>query len=308
MPPTPRANANRAQRKIYFCKAQHLTNPQASPALDSVALIQALNQLPGTADFYLEEGDQAGDQQLCAVVDKQTAPQRVRFYRVRRSDLPETEAAGQFRALQLGAQDGLAESIHMVFFDDDVVGAEYNHWGPRATIFGRFIRERCSQQIRLRYLIQANVIEQILNLPEIRKLRIKVEPSAAAALGAEGSGLGELLDVGEFFERGRYVDLTLAANPEDQAFTDRVKGVLRWLRQRDAIEQIDAFDVYGKTEDEELQSLSLFSDRVIVQKEIARESPRSRALDKDSAYAAVESAYRELQAEIRRGSTITVDV
>jgi hypothetical protein len=307
MTPVPRHDPLLAKRKIYFCKALNTTNPNVASALDRAALVASIQGLVGSAAFYLVDGDPGEEQSLCAVVDRAESPHRVRFYRVRRRNLPETEGGGVFRALELGEQDGLAESIHMVFFDDDVVGAEYNHYGPRATTFGGFVQERCSQDVRLRYLIRSDVIEKILRMPEIRKVRIKVEPSVATALKQHAGGLGGAFDAAEVFQAGRYMELVLAARAADRSFTDNVKSLLRAIRGQNAVGHVDAFEVYGKNQDSEYEHLNLLHDRVIVQTEISRESPRSRALDKDSAYAAVEAAYASLGDAINAGGTITVD-
>lgn len=82
---------------------------------------------PRHLEFYIDEGD---EQYLSAIVDRSEPPQRVRFYRIRRRNLPETEQSGNFADLVLAEQEGLAESIHIVLFDEGVIGSEYNHYGP----------------------------------------------------------------------------------------------------------------------------------------------------------------------------------
>jgi len=53
--------------------------------------------------------------------------------------------------------------------------------------------------------------------------------------------------------------------------------------------------------------LDLLHDYIVLNREIERESPRSRALDKDAAYRAVENAYREIREDLAEGGTIAVE-
>jgi hypothetical protein len=291
MPPTPQADPNVAHRRISF----HKVRPRAIAEIDAFeldrdAVAASVQALMGTVRFYLSEGDPAEEQSLCAVVDRVTPAHRLRFYRVRRRNLPETESDGVFEALELEERRGVAESIHMVFFDGNVVGSEYNHYGPRASTLGQFLNERCGLDVRLRPLVRADVLDQILRMSQIRKLRIKVDASEAVALRQSEGDLGSAFEAAEIFSAGRYVDLTLAARPSDERFTEKVKRLLSGLRQHGAIEHVGVAEVYGMSESGDLVALNLLHDQVTVKADIRRESPRSRALDRDSAYAAIESA------------------
>ena len=306
MPLVPHLDPSVARRNVYFHKVVSRAIDAGAAAFDREAAVAAISALAGTDSFYLDEGEPEDEQHLCAVVDRAESPQRVRFYRVRRRDLPETEAGGVFRALELSERDGLAESIHVVLFEDGIVGSEYNHYGPRATTFGTFLNERCGQDVRLRPLVRADVIDKILNMQEIRTLRIKVDPSAATALQQSAGGLGGAFDAADVFSAGRYLDLKVATTAHDEEFTDKVKRLFRSLRDRGGLEHLGAGEVYGKNEAGELEVFNVLHDMVVVNTTIQRESPRSRALSRDPAYAAVEDAYAGLADDIRDAGTITV--
>jgi len=232
---------------------------------------------------------------------------RFRFYRVRRKNLPETEAGGNFEALELDIREGLAESIHVVLFDGNVIGSEYNHYGPRATTLATFFNERLRQDVRLKQLVRQDIMNEILNLPEIRKIRIKASPTAAAALQGRATGFGGAATSADSFSAGRYLDLTLAAEPGDRQFTQRVKTFVRSLRRGDGRSQLEAAQVYGRNNDGLYETLDLLHDYVVLNREIERESPRSRSLDKAAAYRAVQDAYQEIQGELGAGGTISVE-
>ncbi len=200
---------NFAERKIYFHKAVNDDDPTFS--LDRQDIVDRIGGLDGTSDFYIDEGD---EQFLCAIVDRPERPQRIRFYRIRRRNLPETEEAGTFEDLELAEERGLAESIHILLFDDNVIGSEYNHYGPRITTFGTFLNERCDQDVHIRPFVRGDVISAILAMREIRRVRVKVTPHGQAELQGRGVALSEGFEVTDVFRAGKYVDLTWASEAE----------------------------------------------------------------------------------------------
>jgi hypothetical protein len=304
MPPAPRRDPNVAERKIYFHKIVDDDDPDF--VLDRARLVERIDGLTGTADFYIDEGD---EQFLSAVVDRAEAPQHLRLYRIRRRNLPEIEAEGIFGDLNLAEREGLAESIHIVLFDENVIGSEYNHYGPRTTTFGQYLAERCDMDVRIRQFIRKDVIAAILNMREIRTFRAKVTPQGAAALQQAGVALSDGFEAADVFRSGKYVDMTWASEPADQQFTERVKRFVRSIRDADRQpeELLEAAHAYGRTSDDLLDTLDLFRDRVVITKEIRRESPRHRTLDTQAAFSAIEAVYAELADDLAEGGTLTVE-
>ena len=305
MPSIPR-DPNIAQRKIYFHTFQS-PDGQADFSADRAAIVDCVAALHGTPRFYLQEGPPTDEQYLCAVVDRSEPPQRIRFYRVRRRNLPETEVGGVFEDLELEEARGLAESIHILLFDDTVIGSEYNHYGPRITTFASFLKERCNVDVRIRQLIRRDVIDEILAMRDVRVFRVKVAPSAATAVQQRAQGLGGAFDAAELFSAGHYMDLKLASGGNDEAFTTRVKTFFDRFRDPEAAAQLEAAQVYGKNRDGMFETLDLLKDRIVLARDIEREAPRSRALDKESAYRAVEDAYAEISDELGEAGSIIVE-
>lgn len=303
MPPVPQRDPNYAERKIYFHKAV-TDDPEFE--LDREAVVTCISALGGSADFYIDEGDQ---QYLCAVVDRVAEPQRLRLYRIRRGNLPETEEAGSFEELELAAQRGLAESIHILLFEGSVIGSEYNHYGPRITTFGQFLNERCGLDVRIRPFIREDVFSAILGMREIRRFRVKVSPHGVAELQQQGIALSEGFDVADVFRAGRYVDLTWASEPGDADFTERVKRFFRGLRdsQIEPTTLVEAAQVYGVSSSDDLDDFDLLRDRVVIVDHIRRESPRHRTLDTEAAFGAIEAAHEGLADQMAAGGTLTVE-
>jgi hypothetical protein len=161
----------------------------------------------------------------------------------------------------------------------------------------------------LRPFIREDVINAVLAMQDIRRFRLKVTPANDALLQENAISLSEGFDAAQTFGAGRYVDLTLASEPVDQGFTDRVKQWVRGLRDSglDPTTVLEAAQFYGRTADHGLDELDLLRDRVVIVQQIRRENPRHRTLDTDSAYAAIEETHENLAGELAAGGTLKVE-
>lgn len=52
------------------------------------------------------------------------------------------EQAGALSDLRIPTHAGLAETIHIVVFPDNIVGADFNFFGPRLSRFSRYLKEK----------------------------------------------------------------------------------------------------------------------------------------------------------------------
>ena len=122
------------ERKVYFYRADIGTDEggqrfsfDPSPALDAIDSLPFTNDAHGRYEFD-------ADGNALSIRRHNTVPNvTLQFGRVRRNGLPMLEQAGNISDLVLDADAGLLEAIHIVFFPNNIVGAEYNHFGPRVS-------------------------------------------------------------------------------------------------------------------------------------------------------------------------------
>ena len=292
-----------ASRKIYFFK---VFDEGGDPdfAFDRETVVRSIESLDhDSPDFYLEESD---DRITCAVVDRTTQPARIRFYKIRRRDLPEKDSGRGFEDLLLDPTEGLAEAVHVVLYEDNVIGMEFSAYGPSIARIRAFLAEKCDSDVTLRHLVRKDVIDHILSLDDIRFLRIKVDPSVASIVQDKASGLGGAFDAAELFNAGRYMDLSVSSRPDDMGFTDKVKSLFRTLRDEQLSGVLAAAEVRGYDADlGSVEDINVLQDRIVRVKDIRRVRRESRALDADEAYGAIDEAYREIEDELGDDGTIT---
>jgi hypothetical protein len=122
------------------------------------------------------------------------SPQSLRFCQIRRTGLPQQELAGNVSDLPIAADAGLLEPVHVVFFADNIVGADFNFYGPRLSRLGYFLRLKSGNTIPLASfhpLLRNDVAEQLDHLTELRLFDLKVKASYIKTVRSADASLGD---------------------------------------------------------------------------------------------------------------------
>jgi hypothetical protein len=295
---------NRLERTIHFHRIFVGGDARGLTPFDPAPALAALQRILATDDRYLEQGERV----TLAIPDHDLPPQRLRLLNIRRTNLPHVEAAGVLTPLGLDPAAGLAEQIHLVFFPDNVVGSEFNFYGPRATRLGELLRARnIERQVELRSLVRDDVIGRLDDMEELTMATIRIDRAAIGAVRRIDPSLSEAFErTAEFSEQGE-IGLSLRRIPHTRTrLSDRVRGAFRNLARDDEVRHIArALQVEGRNPvTRELELLDLLESELVTTRRILRTDPRSRVLDSEDAYAQINSAYDELLPEIRRAGTI----
>jgi hypothetical protein len=144
------------KRKIHFYRAVVVSprKPGVVTKFDTGAPRTRIAGLPfNDAGRYFQDGERI----LCAWIDRATARGQLRFAVIRRDGLPYAEQRGAQTALRLAATAGLVEQSHVVCFPNNIVGCEFNFYGPRLPALARYLTGRGgpkAQQVRFEPLTQ----------------------------------------------------------------------------------------------------------------------------------------------------------
>jgi hypothetical protein len=293
-----------AERKIYFYRVVP-QDPSKAPSdwtLNRKAVTNCIESLTGKPEFYFEED--GGERITCAEVHGDRAPQKLKFYAIRRTDLPSLDSGtGVIGDLALAETEGLAEAVHLRLFPNSIIGFESFFYGPRISRIEAFLNERCAAALGvpvfIKQLYRGDMITRALKYEDIRVFHAKIHPSNESRRAAQEAGLKGVMDTASEFGADVYAEIRLRADPGDARFTNRVKGLLRtW---RDSAENPSDFlvaaDIAGKNpETDKVEPLNVLNDALVRVAFIERQSARSRALDTDAAFEAVWQAYRQVKA------------
>jgi hypothetical protein len=286
-----------AERNIYFYRANwgFLSTGEPRP-INPTPWLHAINGLAFTeAGRYLEIEPGL---LTCCWVDRDRAQQRLRVGTIRRSGLPQLERAGQLTDLPIPATSGLAEQVHVIFFGNNIVGSEFNFYGPRLSRLSDYLAERAGvRNPRVTFVLQ-----QLNRLGEIRLLQMRIKASFMDTIAQLDQDLGAAFEAARRATDAEEVELTLKMTPHSrQPLSHRVVGFVRRLARRaDTRTEMSQFIVRGvNNQTNRVEVVDALSDHLIAKKQIVRESARSRALDTAAAYAAIEQAYDELRDELQ---------
>ena len=301
------------ERKIHFFRADLGHDNSGKPLVFEPDLaLQAIEKLPFTEGIGGRYGQYTDENVVCLLPTTAGSSEMSRFCLIRRSGLPQVEKSGNFKDLDIEPDAGLSEPIHIVFFTNNIVGAEYNHHGPRISRLGEYLYTKSNkiiQKARFLPLLRQDIAEQLDNLTEMRLFELKVHPSYTAAIRQASDSMADALEA-----NGRMVDspetVQVVARPSSdgrESTLSRFIGPVKELLSRDDLRANAVhFKISGKRRDTGLvDTIDLLNAHLITNKRIVRVSERSRVVESSSAFEAIREAYDEMADEIAVASAVS---
>lgn len=247
----------------------------------------------------------------------------MRFGQIRRAGLPQIEETGNLSDLDLAANAGLVEPVHVVFFPDSIAGADFNFYGPRLNRLGYYLRVKAGDPTPLTHfepLLRLDVINQLNTLQDVRLFDLKIRPSFIDAVRDADKDLGLAFDAAIQLGKCDQIEVLMRPTKDDQTIRYKVGEIVggamslgrklvtiaKRLGKREELKtEATKFIIRGKREDTgRVESIDMLHDHLISHKQILKHGERSRALDPSSAYAAIEMAYEELKDELIAAASI----
>ena len=298
-------------RKIYFYRIEAGTSSDNKPiqfdptkALEHIA---GLSYEPNGNYLITSEGAET----LC-VVERNVSPHRIVLANVRRTGLPQQEEAGKLSPLGIPPTSGIVEPIHVVFFKNNIVGCEFNFYGPRVSRLKTYLMSRggghCSN-IEFTALLRQNAVDDLEKMRSLKSMTLKIHSSYAETIERADESLGAAFKAAR--EAGAAGVVTLVLSPEKRTKTakiadglvDKIRSIMKLPEIR---EQAKDFKVTG-IEDETGRQLEvdLLSDQFIAKKTVVQTDSRTRAVDSTSAFMAIEEACSELYEQLLKAPGVS---
>lgn len=307
-----RAQGRTLERNIHFFRADAGLNAAGRPvALDVEPGLDLVSKAAcQDGERYQPQGD---DNVLSSWVDSTANRSRFRLATVRRAGLPLVEATGTLSSLQLAADQGLYEAIHAIFFPNNVVGVEFNFYGPRPSripwYLNRVTKGQCPT-FTLNPLLRQDVVDQLNRLEQVRVLDLAIRPSYADTVAEADQDLGSAFRAAERAGGSQMVQLTLRPEPHARTWLrPRILDAIRQLAPRDDLRQnAQRFTVRGLNgERQSIEEIDVLRDQLIARRQVVRLDDRSRAVRDDAAYGAIEDAYAELRTDLERAAAAAAE-
>jgi len=300
------------ERKIYFYRVNAGFDAAGQPIpYDPTPTLGRIHRLGWTPKGrYLVSTD--GNLIACWV-DRNRTPHRLRVANIRRDSLPHIESAGALTPLQLPVQSGLAEQTHVVFFEDNIVGAEFNFYGPRVSKLSHYFSSKARgigpNPLTFEPLLRQDVAEQLQRYSDIRLLTLKLRPAHSAWLREANESLWRAFRAASQAGGAEEVEVTLKTQSHSRRFLPRrMLQVVRRLARRPEFRQ-EASRAIIKALDAEtgrMDTVDLLNDKLIGKRAILQEDDRYRTVNRDSAFAAIEDVHQELREHLLNAAAIAI--
>jgi len=299
------------KRSIYFYRADAGIHTSGKPIPVNLRVsLAAIDALPcAEGGRYLEQDD---GNTLCAWIDSPDE-QRFRLATIRRADLPRVEQGGNLTDLQLSADQGLYEPIHVHVFENNIFGVEFNFYGPRPSKLSWYLRQVTGNddiRFTLDPLLRQDVLAQLNRLEDLRVLDLAIRPSYATAVRQANRDLGAAFEAAARVGQSQLVRLVLSPEPHGRGFLRRtVRTAARRLAGRSDIrENAETFKVKGLDEETRtIEAVDVLRDQLVVSRSIVRLDVRSRAVNDAAAYAAINDAYMSLEHELQEAAAVQAE-
>lgn len=307
----PISASSTVERRIYFYRVYAGTDDGGRPtAFDPAPALARVDGLPFTARGRYWQDDDGNA--MCCWVDRAEASHRLRFGHIRRSGLPQVERHGTLSPLNISAAAGLVEQVHVVFFPDQIIGSEFNFYGPRIPRLAHYLAAKagdCCAALAFEPLLRQDVAEQLDHLRDLRLLRLRIRASYAARVAQADRDLGSAFAAAQRAGEAEELEIVLKSLPHSRNFLagHLLDAIKRLAGLADLRTEVSRFDVKGlHAQTGRVEELDILSDQLIAKEQIICQDRRTRALDANSAYAAIERAYLELRDQLTRAAGVSL--
>lgn len=289
------------KRKILF---YHILIAGRTPRTEQQALltagIQRINRRPQAENDaggrYMNETDE--DAVLTMFID---GPRDFRFGRIRRANLPLIADGDRLKEIEVSDRGGLFECSHVVYLPPAIIGADFNFHGPRISRLADYLSNLIDiNNIEFVPVAKPDVVADLRRFHEIKTVSIKVSTGYASAHSTRDGLLRQVAD-SAYEENVEFIELTLSSPRAQRGGPLRnplIREFLGLANRNDIGEGATKFKIFGRrTEGSRIDAVDILRENLVTEETIAKESLRGKALDKDSAYAAVRDAYTRLHPE-----------
>lgn len=310
MPPARRRPAaSTLKRRIHFYRAVVPKVKGQPGTFDPAAALAHIDGLEfSETGRYMQDGERL----LCSWVDDPQRLGRARLAVVRRDGLPSVEQAGVEKDLALAATEGLVEQIHIQMFEHNIVGCEFNFYGPRLPSLARYLQARGGPDapgVSFEPLVRGDVAKMLDDFAGVRMLKLRVRRAEIGEVEAIDKSLGKALRAQANLAAADVVEVTLAVKPYSRGETlgkAAFKRVRNLAKRKEIADLVDRFVIDAiPTNGGRSRELNILDDHLIGEEEIQKLRGRGRRLDHAATYAAIGRSFEALEDELVKAASLS---
>jgi len=222
------------------------------------------------------------------------------------------ERAGTLAPLGVPPTSGVVEQTHIVFFGNNIVGVEFNFYGPRVNRLTSYFASKAAQLYGVppsfEPLLRQDVRNRLANLEHVKIFDLSIRRGYAGVLAQANRDLFGGLEAMAETAHAEEIEVVLKPRrySRREMLSDALLNPIRRLAGRaDLRDNASRFKVTGVVQgDDGVQLIDVLSDQLISRKRIVRQGLRTRAIQSDAAFRAIEEAYRDLDQDLQEAARI----
>lgn len=227
------------------------------------------------------------------------------LHTIRRDNLPSEDDGGKVVDLSISVNSGLAEGTHFIFCPRNIVVCLYNHHGPRIRRLGDWLDARMDIEVGFIPLYRLDAWGIIESMNRLSGIEITIPAAQARALAPaapqeDPEGLLEALRATGRAALGGQVHLSwTVGRGEDRLPQSRMRALASTLYRMNK-DGMSVARIRGRVDGvKQPVPVDLIHDQLVTRRTVEPEVERSRRLNAESAYAAMEGTYEEFKEQIR---------
>lgn len=246
-------------------------------------------------------------------IDSLISPLKFRVGTRRMDNLPDQENQGNVFPLNLPQDHVLFEPSHFMLYVDEpfylnnIMGFEFNFYGPRVSRLKKYILEKASHlidEVELSPLMNEDFRTKINRIGEIKKFEIGVHRDYGEMLREINGSLPDIVNAAKNLSDSEFVEIVL--RPQKKSKNSIKFPVLRnfgiWeklFNHPDFPGHVDKLRVRAENKySEQIENFDLLQEFIVSKKNIIKKDDNHRAVDRDAMYYSINEAYWELRNEI----------
>ncbi len=240
------------------------------------------------------------------IPDSNIVPFYGRMVITRRGSLPHVENQGNLTPLQIPRRAGLAEITHFIYFSDQqIIGVEFNFYGPRPTRIADYLAEKARgdiDSIELTPILRLDFEERINRIGQITFMEIEVSRNAVQVVRDLNESLGRAFQAASEASDAEVLQIILKKKKYARDgfrfdfLLDKFRQVFGNAEMREAFNK---FKIRAQnTSTGEPDTFDFLADKLIVSKTVELENQRNRMVNSTDMYRAIISAYEDIREQL----------
>ena len=297
-----------AKRNVFFYEMRVTRQVDVEWRLDVPGLIDALEAIPDAELIRPARGGVTGDSYEFVRVIRAGKTPAIAYVRCRDHGLPMLAREADLEPLTIAADRQLAELTHAVFFDDHIIGAEYNHYGPRISSLALYLAGMVPQclppnrRISIAPLVDNQPLELLRGARNIKSISLTMAPQLLEAVAATQhlSGRDTLRQMSTGYGARR-----IGLNMQNRSGLEKaeVVGLVDWAFEQGS-DLLNAAYAVIELEDGTNQPVNLLRTRIGVEREMDLIGPSARSIAHGSAQIEIVAAFNSLEDQLLAASTL----